>query len=141
MSWEERALPAWHGNRRTTALVSFSTGDVCIVRVQCDSVEATGEASDLFTAFARARGTLDEGGIRVACNGCRIDVFASAMQRQWASGRRAYLLSLPRTDAKPPLVDIFEEAPMDAQLATVEEQEAWFEDWRISPLVKADDSE
>jgi hypothetical protein len=57
------------------------------------------------------------------------------MQRDMGGGRTAYVLSLPRSAERPPVVDIFEPTVPDS-VVTVAEQEAFFEEWRKSPLVE-----
>jgi hypothetical protein len=73
---------------------------------------------------------LEADGVLLACNGCRRDVYPSPMLRQSAGGRRAYVLTMPRSEVKPPTVDIFEPAPDVSVVVTVDEQRAWFDHWR-----------
>lgn len=92
----------------------------------------TGRGADLFAALRDARRQL-EPAIYIACNGARRDVYPSAMQRQATKGRRAYVLTLPRTKGRPQVVDIFERAD-GADIATVDDQLEWFKRWSSSPL-------
>lgn len=88
----------------------------------------TGDAQDsgYFGALAVARRELETQGVQLACNGARLDVWPSGMPRQVGYGRRAYVLTMPSTAARPSTVDIFEPAPKSAVLATVDEQREWF---------------
>jgi len=115
-------------------LVRFADGEPSIVEVWLDSERlAVGEGSDLFEALVEARRGLEQDGLLLACNGCRRDVYPSAMQRQAAHGRRAYVLTMPRTTTKPPTVDIFEPVPDDTAVVTVAEQRLAFDQWLPSP--------
>lgn len=113
-----------------TSRVRFETGDICHVQVTCGDLAVVGEGPDLFAALVSARRDLEVHAYQLMCNGARRDVYPSPMQRQALSGRRAYVLTLPRTLSKPPTVDIFDEAPDPSTLASVDEQRAWFDQWR-----------
>ena len=131
MTWEEVNVPAVRGGRLVTSRVRFAVGDACVVEVSVgDDIDARGEGPDLFEALASARRQLEVRDVLVGCNGARRDVFPSAMLRQATGGRRAYVLAVPRTAARPPAVDIFAPAPDMSALATVDEQRVWFDRWR-----------
>lgn len=131
MTWEEAAVPAVRHDEPVTSDVRFAAGDVCVVEVRIgDNLDVRGEGPDLFEALASARRDLKAHGVLLACNGARQDVFPSAMLRQATRGRRAYVLTMPRSTAMLPSVDIFATAPESSVLATVEEQRAWFDRWR-----------
>lgn len=130
MTWEEINVPAVRAGETVESQVRFAAGEVCVVEVSIGGdVAARGEGPDLFEALVAARRSLEAAGVRVACNGARRDVFPSAMLRQTAAGRRAYVLTMPRTAGRPTTVDIFEAAPESSALATVDEQRAWFDQW------------
>lgn len=131
MTWEEVVVPAVRCDAPVTSHVRFSAGDVCVVEIRIgDNFDVRAEGPDLFEALASARRDLKAHGVLLACNGARQDVFPSAMLRQATSGRRAYVLTMPRSTAMPPTVDIFAIAPESSVLATVDEQRAWFDSWR-----------
>jgi hypothetical protein len=131
VTWEEVVVPALRDGSLVQTSVRFSAGDVCVVDVRMDHGPATtGEGPDLFEALVAARRVLEADGVLLACNGCRRDVFPSPMLRQSASGRRAYVLTMPRSEVKPPTVDIFETALDLSLVVTVDEQQAWFDRWR-----------
>lgn len=132
MTWVETTVPAVRGSELVTTHVRFTAGDVCVVEVKVGDIDSRGEAPDLFEALVRARRGLETQDVLLDCNGARRDVFPSAMQRQATEGRRAYVLTIPRTTKRPPVVDIFAAAPDLSALATVDEQRAWFDRWRAS---------
>lgn len=86
------------------------------------------EAGDFFQALRLVRTELEVDGIYLGCAGARRDVWASGMQRDMGMGLRAYVLTIPRTPARPQEVDIFASAPRDL-LGTVAEQEQFFRAW------------
>lgn len=91
------------------------------------------EAGDYFEALRLIRRQFEEDGLRLCCAGARRDVWASGMQRDMGGGLTAYVLSLPRIAARPAEVSIFEPAPLEL-VATVVDQERFFESWWNSPL-------
>jgi hypothetical protein len=133
MTWDEAIVPALRGGEVVRSRVRFAAGDVCVVEVEAGGTDSRGEAGDLFEALARARRDLEARDVLLGCNGARRDVFPSAMQRQTGWARRAYVLAIPRTTGRPPVVDIFAAAPESSVLATVDEQRAWFDRWRQIP--------
>jgi len=129
--WEEIVVPAARRGEPVTSRVRFAAGDVFVVEVKVGGdLEVRGEGPDLFEALASARRSLEADGVVLACNGARRDVFPSAMQRQAAGGRYAYVLEMPRAASRPPVVDIFALAPEASVLVTVDEQREWFDRWR-----------
>jgi len=133
MTPEDVIVPALSGGEVVRSRVRFTAGDVCVVEVEVGDTNARGEAGDLFEALAQARRGLEAQDVLLGCNGARRDVFPSAMQRQTGWARRAYVLAIPRTTGRPPVVDIFAAAPESSVLATVDEQRAWFDRWRHIP--------
>ena len=124
------SVPAFRGMDRVTALLRFAVGNPCAVEVSVAGQRAaTGKGSDLFEALVAARRELERHDVLLACNGCRRDVYPSPMLRQAAFGRRAYVLTVPRTQTKPPTVDIFEHAPDVSTAVKVADQRAAFEEW------------
>jgi hypothetical protein len=98
VSWEEVEVPAFQAGLSTPCSVRFAPGDVCVVEVRLDTLSrARGEGPDLFDALVMARRILEAKGVLLGCNGSRRDVFPSPMLRQSTSGRRAYVLTLPRS--------------------------------------------
>jgi hypothetical protein len=133
LTWEQVALPAVRAGKPAAARVRFAVGDVCVVEAAIDDdLDVRGEGSDLFEALAAVRRVLEDSGVMIACNGSRKEVFPSQMLRQASGGRFAYLLTIPRSAARPETVDIFAPAPESAELALVDDQRAWFDRWRDS---------
>ena len=130
MTWEERAISVAIQGEVLTSRVRFKTGDICHVEVTCRDLAFVGDGPDLFAALGSARRELEAHAYQLMCNGSRRDVYPSPMQRQALSGRRAYVLTLPRSLDKPATVDIFGEVSDLATLASVDEQRAWFDHWR-----------
>ena len=138
MTWEELNIRANRGHLAMNGRIRFrindlsKPGDLCKVELTIDGVVASGAAPDLFEALAQARRTLEGNGITLVVNGARRDVFPSAMLRQTSHGRMAYVHTVPRSKMRAVAVDIFEPAPPEAQLATVDEQRAWHDQWAQS---------
>lgn len=131
--WEEVTVPGLRAGEPVTSRIRFAAGDVCIVEVRIgDDLDLRAEGPDLFEALASVRRDLEGHGVVLACNGSRRDVFPSQMLRQASAGRFAYELTMPRSAARPPVVDIFAPAPQSAVLASVDDQRAWFDRWRNS---------
>lgn len=131
MTWEQVALPAVRAGKPAAARLRFAVGDVCVVEAAIgDDVDVRGEGPDLFEALASVRRVLEASGVMIACNGSRKDVFPSQMLRQASGGRFAYVLTIPRSPARPQTVDIFAPAPESAELVSVDDQRAWFDRWR-----------
>ena len=130
MTWEQVALPAVRAGKRVASRVRFAAGDVCVVEAAVGGdPDVRGEGPDLFEALASVRRVLEASGVMIACNGSRKDVFPSQMLRQASGGRFAYVLTIPRSAARPQTVDIFAPAPEFAELASVDGQRAWFDRW------------
>jgi len=62
------------------------------------------------------------------CAGARPDVFPSGMSRGMGDGRKAYITRLGQRALRTDLVDIFDDAELDA-VRTIEEQTAFHERW------------
>jgi hypothetical protein len=97
-----------------------------------DRPEVTAVGDDMFSTLQELRRELERDGVLIRCAGARRDVWASGMQRNMGDGRKAYILSLPRTASRPPSVGVFEPIAA-AQAATVAEQEAFFRQWLNAP--------
>jgi hypothetical protein len=132
VTWEASAVPAIKGGEVVESQVRFTTDDVCTVEAEVGDTASSGRGPDLFEALAAARRELEAHDILLGCNGARRDVHPSAMQRQAGWARRAYVLIMPRTGEKLQVVDIFAAAPDLSLLATVDAQQAWYEQWRES---------
>lgn len=89
-------------------------------------VVATGP--DAFEALVRMRRKVEPQGLRIAVQGSRLDTYPSGMARDMGGGWRIYVMHPGKGAGLSDLVDTLDEAPAD-QLATVEEQEAYWEAW------------
>jgi hypothetical protein len=67
-------------------------------------------------------------GIRVCCNGSRLDAWASGMQRDMGSGFSTYLLTGVAKGQRPPAVNTLDFAPPEV-VVKVAEQRAWHKAW------------
>jgi hypothetical protein len=136
MEWQEVSGTLVRGSERVACLLRFATNSLSVVELRVgEKIESRGEGQDLFEALATVRRDLERSGARLDCNGSRREVFPSVMLRQSSGGRFAYVLSMPRTAERPPAVDILAPAPDGADLVTVAEQQAYFNEWSGSPLV------
>jgi hypothetical protein len=90
------------------------------------------EAGDCFEGLRLIRRQLDRENLRLCCAGARRDVWSSGMQRDMGMGLTAYVLTVPRTEQRPPVVGIFDAAETDT-VATVADQEAFYQEWLASP--------
>ena len=86
---------------------------------------------DLFEALCNLRKYLEPKGLRVLCNGSRVDAFPSEMSRQMGGGRRLYILKMGQPAQEDSLVDMFDMA-CDGKVGTVAEQEEYFKRWLAS---------
>jgi hypothetical protein len=121
---------AFREGARVPARVGYQLDGAAVVVVTIEGESLyRGVGTDLFDALASARRDLEFVGITLACNGSRKDVYPSPMLREATFGRMAYVLTSPKSRERPETVDIFESAPEGANLATVDEQKAAFEDW------------
>jgi hypothetical protein len=88
------------------------------------------EGHDIFSCLRALRIKLEAFGIKVLCNGARIDACVSGMLSQ--SGlRKVYITTMGKQASSADLVNIFEEAAPE-QVGTVEEQENYNEKWFYS---------
>jgi hypothetical protein len=111
-----------------TASIEWDNCSICVHVDGWDRV-FEGRGRDLFDAQQHARIQLEEHGALLLCQGSRPNVWPSGMLRSAGSGRKAYVMALERTTEMPPLVDIFDPAAAE-EVATVEEQRAFFRKWR-----------
>jgi hypothetical protein len=134
MTTLEKDLPALRGTEELTAHVRLTADEESLVDVAVAGLTVQGRGPDFFDALADARRQLADHALVLRCNGSRRDVYPSAMLRQSARGLMAYVLTVPRRSVRPEVVDIFDPADDVRLLASVDEQRAWFDAWRRSPL-------
>lgn len=130
VTWTQAPVALVGKAARAAGVIRFAQQTPCVVEVWVDSDRvAIGEGLDLFDALIETRRSLEQKGWLLACEGSRRDVYPSPMLRQATCGRRAYVLTKPRSTKRPPTVDIFDAAPDDADIVTVSEQRAAFDEW------------
>jgi hypothetical protein len=83
---------------------------------------------DLFQCLCRLRDRLEQMGVRIACNGARIDAWASSMSRGMGGARKVYLTRMGQTATFADLVPTFGESSTD-KLASVSEQAEYHKTW------------
>jgi hypothetical protein len=81
----------------------------------------------MFEALVRLRRQLEPDGLMVAVQGARRDTYPSGMARDMGGGMKVYVMR-PGQPGRPDLVETLDDAPPD-QMATVDEQRAFFEAW------------
>jgi len=91
-------------------------------------------AADYFAALCQVRVQLERERLSLFCYGSSVNVRPSGMGRDMALGMQAYRLALGKHARISDLVWIFEMGP-DITLATVAEQDAFYEEWLKSEKV------
>ncbi|MFC0439544.1 hypothetical protein [Kutzneria buriramensis] len=91
----------------------------------------TATGPDMFEALVRLRRQLEPDGLTIAVQGSRRDTYPSGMQRDMSGGGRVYVLRPGRPVGRDDVVKTFDDAPVD-QVATVEEQRAFWDAWRAT---------
>jgi hypothetical protein len=129
MMWQEVDVAAFQHGERVDARVRFAVETDCLVEVHiAPETTITKKDSDFWEALLQVRTELERDDIQLGCNGARIDVFPSQMQRQAIRGRKAYVLVKPRTAKRCEVVDIFGPASLEL-VGTVAEQRAFYDGW------------
>jgi hypothetical protein len=85
------------------------------------------EGRDLFDCLCALRTETDALGIKILCNGARIDAFPSPML-QSSGARKVYITEIGKQALRENLVNIFEEAPAE-KVGTVEDQFEYHTKW------------
>ncbi len=119
------------GSTRDCQLEIFPTPTSKLVLHDLGSETQEFEGTDLFEALLQLRANLEQRGIRVLCNGARVDIYPSGMSRSMSAGRKAYLVRMGMRAELNDLVDIFDYA--DASLmGTVAQQADFRKKWLAS---------
>ena len=82
----------------------------------------------MFEALLRLRRQLEPEGIMIAVQGCRRDAFPSGMARDMGGGEAIYVMRPGQAASPDDVVDTLADAAVD-QLATIDEQRAYWEAW------------
>lgn len=130
MTWDTSIVRALSPSGLKPAAIHFRASEQPTVRILIDSkVRAEGSGADFFESLISARRELERAELLMVCNGARRGVHPSAMQRQLALGRNAYLLSARPKGERAPVVDIFGTAPGTTDIVTVRDQLDWWSRW------------
>src|SRR5438445_3727542 len=135
MTPEERVITATDSSGRSfvvKARISAQQGGYRLELAAPEVGTRAADASDAFECLCLLRKQLDREGIRLCCNGARLNVWPSGMARDMGGGLKAYVLQIGRRASIDDLVDIFESAPIE-DIATVEEQRRFAEKWLAVP--------
>jgi hypothetical protein len=82
---------------------------------------------DLFDCLVNLRSDLDKEGVRILCNGARLDTYPSAMSREMSGGKKVYLLRKGEPANPKDLVNTFDEAPIEKIASVVDQRENYLE--------------
>jgi hypothetical protein len=104
------------------------SGDDYRVVLSCGNTLFSGEASDIFAAFAQIRIALRNEGATALCYASSKNVFPSPMSRSMGGGLKAYRLTSGKQALKQDLVCIFDTGP-DIEPVSPTEQQAFFDSW------------
>lgn len=87
---------------------------------------------DLFECLTLLRLDLERQGVFLLCQGARVDVYPSGMQRDMGGGQVAYRMIMGKNADLEDEVNIFE-VTTDERLGTVEEQQQYRRTWLDAP--------
>lgn len=108
--------------------VKYAVAPPWVIELSLDELQDTKfEGSDLFDCLCSLRSKLDVLGIKILCNGARIDAYPSPML-QSSGARKVYITALGRQALRENLVNIFDEALPD-KIGTVEQQIDYHNKW------------
>lgn len=101
------------------------------IEMSCEELPITRyEGHDLFRCLRELRFKLDVFGVKVLCNGARIDATVSGMLSD-SGARKVYLTTMGQHARLEDLVNIFDEADPE-KVGTVEEQDNYHNKWVVS---------
>lgn len=117
------------GAEETWTLTVIDGDDDCLLRLE-DLSGSVWEATDftVWHALRALRTRLDPLGVRLCCQGARIDTHGSGMTMSMSDGWLVYVLPSWRSPRSRDLVDVLDPAP-SRKIATVAEQARYFERW------------
>jgi hypothetical protein len=103
-------------------------GRRCHIAVRYRDEKIEESASDFFNALCQVRVRLERQGLNLFCYGSSVQVRPSGLGRDMGLGMQAYRFAIGKHARISNLVCIFDEGP-DITLATVAQQDAFFEEW------------
>ena len=86
------------------------------------------EDVDLFECLCKLRIFLERQGLKILCNGARIDAYPSPMSRDMSGGLKLYRLKMGERSKRSDLLRIFDRAE-PSQVGTVDEQLTYYQNW------------
>jgi hypothetical protein len=92
------------------------------------SLNLTKSDSDFFNCLCQIRLELEKKGIKILCNGARVDVWPSGMMRDMSNGILAYIMKMGLQSKVEDRVNIFEPAKPE-EIGTVHEQSEYAKNW------------
>jgi hypothetical protein len=117
------------GVEETWTLIVVEDDDDCLLRLE-DLTGSVWDATEItvWHALGALRAQLDPVGVRLCCQGARIDAYVSGMSVSMSDGWLAYILRSWRQPRSRDLVNVLDPAPL-RKIATVSEQAQYFERW------------
>lgn len=103
----------------------------CQMTFRSDRRSLAFENSDCFECLIDLRHIVEKEGAKVLCNGARRDTYPSGMARDMSNGMVVYQMRHGQHGRTEDVVHTFDPAPAE-QIATVDEQRAFFEAWLVS---------
>ncbi|WP_245959611.1 hypothetical protein [Prauserella flavalba] len=102
-----------------------------VYRIELTANGSTYETSgpDMFDALVSLRRQIEPLGWLIALQGSRLDTYPSGMARDMGGGLKVYVMRPGRAATRADLVATLDDAEV-AQLATVDEQRAYWDAWR-----------
>lgn len=108
--------------------VKFTCSQPWFIELSLDVLGTTKfEGSDLFDCLRSLRSRLEILGIKILCNGARIDAYPSPML-QSSGARKVYLTIIGKQALRENLVNVFDETDA-AHIGTVEQQIDYHNKW------------
>jgi hypothetical protein len=101
------------------------------LRLRLDGAEFSAEAGDYFEALQHIRLQLEPSDRFPLCYGAGRNCYPSGMARDMGGGVSVYKLTIGAKPARSDLVSAFDDGP-DIELATVAEQDSFFQRWITS---------
>lgn len=129
----DEALVKLINRNNEVQLVNFYYSDTepWYIEMSCNELPtARYGGHDLFRCLCALRTKLEVLGIKVLCNGARIDACVSGMLGQ-SGARKVYITTMGKQASSADLVNILDEAASE-QVGTVEEQEDYNKKWFYS---------
>ena len=109
-------------------IVKFSNSPPWFIEASLEELNISKiEGSDLFDCLLSLRSRLDILGIKILCNGARIDAYPSPML-QSSGARKVYITEIGKQAIRENLVNIFDESDAD-KVGTVDQQINYHNKW------------